>query len=66
MTCQHANKTLTSQQTNTSGSAYKVWWCEDCHNTVVETVRAPEDTLYACNGDCVDCPNWEEHKEGSA
>ena len=54
MTCPHTNKTLTAEFGNFDGSAYKVWWCEDCRNTVIETVRVT-DLLYKCNGDCAGC-----------
>ena len=57
MNCQHINKTLTATSTDYAGRIYKTWYCEDCDTTVNECIE-PKDVLYACNGDCTDCPEW--------
>lgn len=62
-TCWHVNLTLLGL-TGGHTSIVKRWRCDDCGHTFIETSR-PEVRMFGCNGNCIDCPNWEETGESS-
>ena len=62
MTCSHTNKTLIEAGEDQLGARFAVWRCDDCGQSWLEVTKTP-DTLYECDGNCIDCPNWDEARE---
>ena len=57
MTCQHINRTVIAGGDTADGQGqWRRWRCDDCGEEWVQRQIIP-DTLYHCDGNCIDCPN---------
>ena len=58
--CQSTEVTLIYSYPKDERVRTDVYKCDLCGHEWDHVPMASEDTLYTCNGNCIDCPNWRD------